>query len=99
MSRLTPTSSTGSLATQPLSGVAELVWNALDAEAGTVTIEIARNDLDGVEAVVITDDGHGMTNATAVRDFKRLGGSWKKSQALSMNGGGVSTLMQYPQIL
>lgn len=72
--------------TQPLSGVAELVWNALDAEAETVTIVIDRTELDGVDAVVITDDGHGMTNASAVRDFKRLGGSWKKSQALSMNG-------------
>lgn len=64
--------------TQPLPGVAELVWNALDAEADVVTVSIGRTDLDAVDNVVVTDDGHGMTNDEAIRDFEKLGGSWKK---------------------
>lgn len=75
--------------TQPLPAVAELVWNALDAEASAVTVTIARTDLGAVEYVLVTDDGHGMTNEEAIRDFRKLGGSWKKTGTagrLSRNG-------------
>lgn len=72
--------------TQPLAAVAELIWNALDAEALTVTVTIGRTDLEAVDTVSVNDDGHGMTNADALRDFKRLGGSWKKSRTMSKNG-------------
>lgn len=72
--------------TQPLAGVAELIWNSLDAEAEMVTVTIGRTELDAVAAVVIADDGHGMTHADALRDFKRLGGSWKKLRATSKTG-------------
>lgn len=76
--------------TQPLSGIAELVWNSLDAEAEVVTVSIARTELDAVESVMVADDGHGMTNDEALRDFKKLGGSWKKlgtgGRRLSKNG-------------
>jgi hypothetical protein len=72
--------------TQPLAGIAELLWNALDAEAEHVTVMIVRNDLDGVDAVQVNDDGHGMTHQEALRDFRRLGGSWKKNRASSKNG-------------
>lgn len=76
--------------TQPLPAVAELVWNSLDAEAQLVTVSIVRTHLDAVESVVVADDGHGMTNDEALRDFKKLGGSWKKvgtgGRRLSKNG-------------
>jgi hypothetical protein len=72
--------------TQPLAGIAELVWNALDAEAETITISIGRTDLDGVETVLVTDNGHGMTHDGAARDFSKLGGSWKKKRPSSKNG-------------
>lgn len=75
---------------QPLAGVAELVWNSLDAEAEAVTVSIGRTDLDAVELVVVSDDGHGITYDDAIRDFKLLGGSWKKvgtgGRRLSRNG-------------
>nr|AHE14541.1 hypothetical protein asmbl_6 [uncultured bacterium] len=70
--------------TQPLAAVAELVWNSLDAEAQVVTVSIGRTDLDGVETVVVTDDGHGMTNEESIRDFQKLGGSWKKAGAAGL---------------
>lgn len=55
--------------TQPLAGSAELIWNALDAEAETVVVTIGRNDLDGVETVLVTDDG---TWDDTRRDLARL---------------------------
>jgi hypothetical protein len=67
-----------------------LVWNALDAEAEAVTVSIGRTDLDAVDVVVVSDDGHGMTYDDAIRDFRFLGGSWKKAgtggRRLSKNG-------------
>lgn len=72
--------------TQPLTGIAELLWNSLDAEADTVSVTVARTDLDGVESVQVQDDGHGMTPPEALRDFRRLGGSWKKNRSISKNG-------------
>lgn len=72
--------------TRPVAGAAELIWNALDAEAETVSVTIVRTELDAVEEVIVTDRGHGMSHADALRDFKRLGGSWKKLRAKSKNG-------------
>lgn len=71
--------------TRPLPGVAELIWNALDAEADKVAVSIALTELQAVESVSISDNGHGMTHAEALRDFERLGGSWKKSREKSKN--------------
>jgi hypothetical protein len=42
---------------------------------------IGRNELNGVDTVSATDDGHGMPNTEAVRTFKRWDGSWKKTRA------------------
>ena len=76
--------------TQPVAGVAELIWNSLDAEAQAVAVSFGRTDLDAVDTVVVSDDGHGMTNEESIRDFKKLGGSWKKEgtagRRLSKNG-------------
>ena len=68
---------------QPVAGIEELIWNSLDAEAETVTVTIGRTELDAVDVVVVTDDGHGMTHDDALRDFRLLGGSWKKNRASS----------------
>lgn len=68
-----------------LSGVIELVWNAIDAEANEVRIVVADNELGGVSEVRIEDDGHGMTPAEAIEDFSHLGGSWKRMAERSKN--------------
>ena len=72
--------------TLPVAGVAELIWNALDAEAEAVSVSIGRTEMDAVDVVTVTDSGHGMSHDDALRDFKRLGGSWKKLRAESKNG-------------
>ncbi|MFG1702500.1 ATP-binding protein [Nonomuraea sp. M3C6] len=67
----------------PVSAVAEMIWNALDAEAGQVSVELEVNELNGVESVSITDDGHGMPNASCAGFFGGLGGSWKTTAKFS----------------
>ncbi len=64
-------------ATAPLTGIIELIWNSLDADAEEVRVEFGRNELDGISEIRVADDGHGMTPEEAVDGFRRLGGSWK----------------------
>lgn len=66
-------------ATLPLTGVIELIWNALDADATEVKVELGRSELDGVEDIRVIDNGHGMTFEEAAEAFRRLGGSWKRT--------------------
>jgi hypothetical protein len=70
----------------PLTGVTELVWNAIDAEAENVRVVVAESTLGGVEEVRIEDDGHGMTRADIDSEFAHLGGSWKRHASGSKNG-------------
>jgi DNA mismatch repair ATPase MutL len=44
----------------PVGIVAELIWNALNAEAMNVETTVAIGGLDGPEEIVVRDDGHGM---------------------------------------
>ena len=44
----------------PEVGVSELVWNAFDEDAKLVRIRVETNDLGGVEAITVEDDGNGM---------------------------------------
>jgi hypothetical protein len=71
---------------EPITGVIELVWNAIDAEAEMVKIVVAENGLGGVEEVRVEDDGHGMTRADIDEEFAHLGGSWKRLAEESKNG-------------
>ncbi|MGW5518835.1 ATP-binding protein [Nocardia africana] len=69
----------------PVRAVIELVWNGLDAEASTVTVEVEPDGLGGVARVVIEDNGHGVPPEEVDTHFGRLGGSWKKTAKLSPN--------------
>ncbi|WP_328494354.1 ATP-binding protein [Streptomyces sp. NBC_00414] len=63
---------------QPVGAVEELVWNALDADAGHVVVTLERNDLGGVERVRVEDDGSGMCSEYCEEYFRPIGASWKK---------------------
>lgn len=65
----------------PVKAISEFVWNALDADARTVRVELIKNALGGIRALEIIDDGHGITKARAERDFGNLGDSLKKDTA------------------
>jgi hypothetical protein len=64
----------------PVKALAEFVWNALDADAAEVSVELDRNVLGGVEAIVIRDNGNGITRDRALADFENLGASWKRTR-------------------
>lgn len=66
--------------------VVELIWNAVDAEATTVSVELARNHADGIDAVRVVDDGHGISADEVGSTFGRIGGSWKHGSQKSKNG-------------
>ena len=70
----------------PITGITQLVWNSIDAEAGDVKIVVVENGLGGIEEVRVEDDGHGMTHAEAIDFFSHLGGSWKRRAEKSKNG-------------
>lgn len=66
---------------QPIAAVAELIWNALDADATAVTVDFVDDGLGGISRIIVTDNGHGIPHADAPTLFKNLGGSWKKHGA------------------
>lgn len=68
----------------PLSAIEELVWNALDADAREVKIDLIQNALGAVEAIRISDDGAGVDIDRIDNTFGGLGGSWKKGRAMTV---------------
>ena len=58
-------------------GLTELIWNAFDEDAHLVTINCGYNDLQGLDEIVVADDGNGMNFERAERAFSRVGDSWK----------------------
>jgi hypothetical protein len=57
--------------------LAEFVWNSLDADAQTVSVEFNRNVLGGIDSISVRDNGSGISSARAEHDFESLGESWK----------------------
>lgn len=70
-------------ARKPVIAIAELIWNALDADACNVFVTVKRNDLTGKEIIRVEDDGEGIEHLEALRVFGKLGGSWKKEKRYS----------------
>jgi hypothetical protein len=68
-----------------LDGIAELIWNAIDAEAHTVAVELGESNGAVVEVRVV-DDGHGIDFDSAQREFGVFGDSWKAGSARSKTG-------------
>ena len=62
----------------PVSALEELIWNALDADARQVQVDLITNALGAVEAVRVSDDGTGIDVLKADSTFGSLGGSWKR---------------------
>jgi len=64
--------------TKPMAALCELIWNALDADANDVRVHFIENELEGLEAIQLQDNGHGLRYDDAIRAFQSLGGSWKR---------------------
>jgi len=71
----------------PIQALAELIWNALDADATRVAVELKRNDLGGLSQILVRDNGHGMPHDQARDLFGSLGDSWKKDTPKSKKLG------------
>src|SRR4051794_27833472 len=68
---------------KPVDAMAELVWNALDAEATKVDVAVSLGAMDGPQQIVISDNGCGMTYDEATDVFTIDGESWKKDARFS----------------
>src|ERR1700736_3539884 len=64
---------------QPIPALAEIIWNALDADATAVNVEFEDDGLGGMRKIVVSDNGHGIARSEAPGLFKNLGGSWKRN--------------------
>jgi hypothetical protein len=67
-----------SKAKKPVLGIAELIWNSVDADATTVDVRLNRNVLGSPDSIEVIDNGLGITMADAQEGFGHLGGSWKQ---------------------
>ena len=65
---------------KPILALAELIWNAVDADATHIEVTLENDDLDGLKTIIIRDNGSGIPFTEAEELFKRLGGSWKQSR-------------------
>ena len=67
--------------------VSELVWNALDADATRISVELVGNSTDGIDGVAVSDNGNGMSAEAASAGFRNIGGSWKRVTWRSADSG------------
>lgn len=71
---------------KPLVGIEELIWNSLDADATHVDVTVMRNQLEGVERICVSDDGHGINRDKWREAFGTIGGSPKLKLTSTPNG-------------
>ncbi|GAA1480630.1 ATP-binding protein [Gordonia sinesedis] len=76
-----------SLVKNPQIGLCELVWNAFDEDAKTVSIAVENNDLGALTLIRVNDDGNGMTRQRAAEAFATVGDSWKRMPGTKTDGG------------
>ena len=64
---------------KPDKAIAELIWNALDADAKKVEVFLDNSEL-GAGQITVRDNGNGFSYNEASSLFKHLGGSWKATK-------------------
>jgi hypothetical protein len=66
----------------PVTGLAELLWNSLDADA--TEIEVALDEaVFGYERLIVRDNGTGFEHKDAPTLFRSLGNSWKRLRRMT----------------
>ncbi len=61
----------------PITAVSELIWNGFDAGAQYVKVILEPNELNGLHAIRVSDDGDGIDRSKVDSLFGGLGDSWK----------------------
>jgi signal transduction histidine kinase len=69
---------------KPILAVAELIGNPVDADADRVTITLQDDQLGGISAIEVSDNGRGIPHQDAAKLFSRLGGSCKQGGRQSL---------------
>ena len=67
-------------AKKPVLGIAELIWNSVDADATEVGVRVNRNTLNSIDTIEVADNGLGISMVEAKSGFGHLGGSWKRQE-------------------
>ena len=70
----------------PIRALADLIWNAVDADATRIDVTLFDDALNVLKEIKIADNGHGIPYTEAEGLFSRLGGSWKQSRPHSREG-------------
>lgn len=64
----------------PFRAICELIWNAYDADASNVSINITKGVLTLIDKIEIIDDGLGLSFQDAKTVFQTIGNSWKQKK-------------------
>ena len=70
-----------------IKAIAEYVWNALDADATEISVDLDRTSLGGIVAIVIRDNGSGISQSRAEHELRKSGKSWKLHAARTAKRG------------
>ncbi|MEL7318951.1 MAG: ATP-binding protein [Pseudomonadota bacterium] len=71
---------------KPLVALSELIWNAYDADAKNVRVQLQKGRLSKLGLIRVIDDGTGIAFDDVGDFFSRLGGSWKQSKPKTDGG-------------
>ena len=71
---------------KPLAALSELIWNAYDADAKEVRVELEEGQLAELGLIRVIDNRSGIAFDEVEPFFRSLGGSWKKSTAKTKGG-------------
>jgi len=67
----------------PVSALAEIIWNSLDANANKVEVFFEYDALDELTGIEVHDNGDGLPYEKLDETFSFLGQSWKKNAGVS----------------
>ena len=70
----------------PEHALAELIWNALDADASIVNVIAGTDALGQIKSITVRDNGTAFSINEAEMFFSNLGGSWKSAKSKSAKG-------------
>lgn len=73
---------------KPIQAVAEVIWNAVDADATRIDLNIESDEI-AMRSVTVRDNGHGIPHSDVEGLFGTLGGSWKAHGARSKTKGRI----------